>query len=169
MGDRRKTRELYLVFTPSNIPVSMKQGQTQVVCTLVQPSAYSSITSASCVPTAPNLEAEQSIIPLIPNSPAPDAMVMMCPWFLEIISGTNALIVWEGGWRRGKNRQQSTCFTSASTDLHFCFGAISAFSFGVLSLNSEQLQECELGSKQQNNGKCSYGQCLDNTNCSTLT
>ena len=38
-GKRALKAGLYLVLTPSNIPVSMKNGQTHVVCTPVQPSA----------------------------------------------------------------------------------------------------------------------------------
>lgn len=49
---------IYLVFTPSNIPVLMKNGQTTVVWTPVFFIALSSIIRDSSKPTAPNFDAE---------------------------------------------------------------------------------------------------------------
>ena len=49
---------IYLVFTPSNIPVLMKNGQTTVVSTPVFFITPSSIIKDSSKPTAPNLDAQ---------------------------------------------------------------------------------------------------------------
>ena len=52
---------IYLVFTPSNIPVLMKNGQTTVVWTPVFFITPSSIIRDSLKPTGPNLDAHTVI------------------------------------------------------------------------------------------------------------